>query len=594
SSGSAADVSGRFIDDGNNLIGRRDGATGFTNSVLVGSAANPIDPMLAPLANHGGPTKTHAPLVNSVALDAGSNVNSPAVDQRGGLRFAGSAVDIGAVELTAVELLAPPPIEISTAETPTAETPITETPIAETPIGDVVQSTLLNPNPTSLSTDEDLEAGVLTEFDRQDPVDNNVAIRRLERNFGQSFEDYWNLDAKADLSFDQVQAVLQRAQDEYAVNSAVVYAMFESAEDREDDLEKADNEILNFDSASSGEDLLSLSVVMPAGELVRYESSITRREAERQVRMLRATVADPEDNFGYTPLTQQLYQWLLAPLEEDLAEQGIQNLMYALDQGLRTAPVSSMRDYNGFSLERFGISVVPNMGLMQTDFSVPVRRTTVAMGVSEFSTEAPLPAVPIELDMVKNTVPVSQTVLNQGTTAEALATIQAVEQPGILHIATHASFDIHSPESSSIQLWDDPLSMKEFSDLDWRASNLELLILSACSTAMSSPNSELGFAGLAAASGVDASVGSLWQVSDVGTLALMSEFYAQLESTDLRFEALRQAQLSLLKGETRIEGGNLITSQGEIDLPDAWDLPDSASLDHPFFWSAFTMVGNPW
>ena len=136
--------------------------------------------------------------------------------------------------------------------------------------------------------------------------------------------------------------------------------------------------------------------------------------------------------------------------------------------------------------------------------------------------------------------------------------------------------------------------MKEFSELDWADSDLELLILSACSTAMSSPNAELGFAGLAAASGVDATVGSLWQVSDIGTLALMSEFYAQLESTDLRFEALRKAQLALLTGETRIENGNLWTSRGEVKLPDELGLPENATLDHPFFWSAFTMVGNPW
>ncbi|MEO0769895.1 MAG: CHAT domain-containing protein, partial [Cyanobacteria bacterium J06649_4] len=80
----------------------------------------------------------------------------------------------------------------------------------------------------------------------------------------------------------------------------------------------------------------------------------------------------------------------------------------------------------------------------------------------------------------------------------------------------------------------------------------------------------------------------------VGTLALMSEFYTQLESTDMRFDALRQAQLSLLRGETRIEDGDLVTSKGKTDLPDDWDLPENATLDHPFFWSAFTMVGNPW
>jgi CHAT domain-containing protein len=38
----------------------------------------------------------------------------------------------------------------------------------------------------------------------------------------------------------------------------------------------------------------------------------------------------------------------------------------------------------------------------------------------------------------------------------------------------------------------------------------------------------------------------------------------------------------------------LWTSRGEVALPDDMGLPENATLDHPFFWSAFTMVGNPW
>ena len=588
-----------------------------------------------------------------------NGVVSSATDQRKADRVVGAAVDIGAVELTAAELpaellnaIAPnapipeepvviptpvvdPPIDAPVVDPPTTETP-TDAPTPPDPIlpeptdPNVVSQTPNEIDPESSPTDSllsslidspsfinsgfiDLESTnlgsissdptnsdqstltALPTAQRRDVSDDNRSVQKLEQTFGQSFEDYWDLSLGPDLSFDEVQAVLRRAQEAYQVNSAVIYATFEPEKQTlENNLEENKDNVLSVAVEPADNDLLNLSVVMPAGELVSYQLPFTREQVTSQVARFRSTVSDPVDDFSYQPFAHRAYQWLLAPLEEDLAAQGIQNLMYALDTGLRTAPITAMKDDNGFSLERFGISVIPNVGLMQTDFGTPVRRGTVAMGVSEFESQEPLPAVPVELSMVDEFAPASQTVLNEGTTLAALEAIQALEQPGLLHLATHATFDDHSPQSSYIQLWDEPLSMSEFRQLDWERSDLELLILSACLTAMSSPNAELGFAGLAAASGVDATMGSLWRVSDVGTLALMSEFYAQLGSADLRFEALRQAQLALMKGETRIEDGRLITSGGEVALPEVWAQTDEATLDHPFFWSAFALVGNPW
>jgi predicted outer membrane repeat protein len=82
------DVSGAFLSQGHNLIGDPSGGTGFVNGVnddIVGSAVNPIDPKLGPLALNGGRTKTHALMGGSRAIDAGDNagVVLVAFDQRG-------------------------------------------------------------------------------------------------------------------------------------------------------------------------------------------------------------------------------------------------------------------------------------------------------------------------------------------------------------------------------------------------------------------------------------------------------------------------------------------------------------------------------
>lgn len=98
SDASSPDVSGSFVDQGNNLIGKSDGSTDFTNGTngsIVGTIAAPVNPLLAPLGNYGGLTQTHALLPSSLAINAG---NSPlAADQRGLARVGTS--DIGAFEL---------------------------------------------------------------------------------------------------------------------------------------------------------------------------------------------------------------------------------------------------------------------------------------------------------------------------------------------------------------------------------------------------------------------------------------------------------------------------------------------------------------
>src|SRR5260370_25869021 len=94
------DVYGALGPNGDyNLIGDGTNMTGLSNGVngnQVGSAASPIDPLLGPLADNGGPTKTHALLPGSPALNAGDPSQLGTADQRGVVRKGG--VNIGAYQ----------------------------------------------------------------------------------------------------------------------------------------------------------------------------------------------------------------------------------------------------------------------------------------------------------------------------------------------------------------------------------------------------------------------------------------------------------------------------------------------------------------
>ena len=105
------DVDGSFASGGYNLIGNGTGSTGFTAvGDRVGTAAAPIDPLLNPLANNGGPTQTVAlqpgsPAINggdpAFVLTSGPFIGPPFYDQRGISPFnrvSGGIIDIGAFE----------------------------------------------------------------------------------------------------------------------------------------------------------------------------------------------------------------------------------------------------------------------------------------------------------------------------------------------------------------------------------------------------------------------------------------------------------------------------------------------------------------
>jgi len=91
---------------GYNLLGNNSGCT-FNESTgdLVGTPDDPIDPVLGPLQDNGGPTFTHVLLTGSPAIDTGTPTECPPEDQRGfprpidGDGNGTTICDIGAFEL---------------------------------------------------------------------------------------------------------------------------------------------------------------------------------------------------------------------------------------------------------------------------------------------------------------------------------------------------------------------------------------------------------------------------------------------------------------------------------------------------------------
>ena len=297
---------------------------------------------------------------------------------------------------------------------------------------------------------------------------------------------------------------------------------------------------------------------------------------------------------------QQLYQWLIAPLAPQLEEQNIDLLVFAMGPRLRSLPIAALHDGDRYLVEKYALALVPSFGLTDVGYA-DVRQTSVlAMGASEFTEQEPLPFVPTELQTVTTEPWQGESFLNAQFTVENFINENKLNRFGVIHLATHADFRSGRLDNSYIQFSNRRLPFSELrqvaEELGWSSAevaSVELLVLSACKTALGNPEAELGFAGLAVQSGVKSALASLWYVSDLATTALMSEFYQQLNQIPIKAQALRQAQLKLLRDESRIEEGKLVLSQGEvIQLPPTVSEIKDLSLSHPFFWSAFTLIGN--
>ncbi|MFM2429068.1 MAG: hypothetical protein RLZZ511_281 [Cyanobacteriota bacterium] len=675
--GSGTDISGDFIDQGNNLIGIADGATGFSNSTLVGNSSAPIDPLLSPLGNYGGLTATMALLPGSRAIDAG-NSTIPA-DQRGIGRV--NAPDIGAFESrgfvisstsgsgqsTVINTAFSAPLQLSilspfnepvdggqinfTAPTSGSSLTLSSNPQPITIVGGIamlpatanaiagvytINGSAVGLPTTVFTLGNTLPPPVITPPSppvitppvvtppspptATNPIPDNLPIypvnpisytapeapslsnqlQSLDETFSQDYINQFGTQITTQKPTEaEIGNLLTNLDQKRGLRSAVIYAMFvpqvftpEVADN--DDAKSAAIPSLLRATERRDDDRLELIFITGEGKLYRRSTPYQRREVEESVTQFRLINSDIENADSAKAFGQQLQQWLFNPVQQDLENAKVNGLMYVLDHGLRSLPIAAMRDEKQALIERYSMAVIPSLGMLDRQQTILRSQTTLAAGASKFTELAALPAVPDELAMIQRQGFPGPLLLNEGFTIANLKQQQQAMRPGILHLATHADFHSGDPSNSAIQFFDRPLLLSEINQLNFRNSNLELLILSACNTATGDPNAELGFTGMASLLGVRTALGSLWSISDIGTYAFMSEFYGHLAKTPSRSETLRLTQLAMQQGQVRIEQGHLITSHSKTPLPKTLANQTAQTFNHPYFWSGFTMVGNPW
>lgn len=342
--------------------------------------------------------------------------------------------------------------------------------------------------------------------------------------------------------------------------------------------------------------ILILANNPPIRKVIPEANSDLLRKTARE---FRSEVTNRNKLNGYKYSAQKLYQWIIAPLESILETNNIDALVLSMDSGLRSIPIAALYDGRQFLVEKYSVSIIPSFSLTDTRYFPISNKSILAVGISKSTQgKAPLPAVATEVSLLTNKLWSGQKLLNEQSTIDNFQDLSNQDRFGIIHIATHAEFKPGAIHNSYIQFWNAKLRFDELRELSqklqWQQDpKVELMVLSACRTALGDKEAELGFAGLTIQTGVKTALGSLWYVSDEGSLALMTKFYEQLKTAPIKSEALQQAQLAMIKGQVQLEEQQLqLDEEKLLPLSPEVGVRQNINLSHPYYWSAFTMIGN--
>jgi CHAT domain-containing protein len=314
-------------------------------------------------------------------------------------------------------------------------------------------------------------------------------------------------------------------------------------------------------------DRLAVLVGFPDG-LRLYQSPVAARDLETAVAALRRGLEKRTTREFLRP-AQQVYDWLVRPVQADLAAAGIDTLVYVPDGVLRTVPLAVLHDGREFLVSRYVVATSP--GLTLTDpRPLAAREARILIGGLTDAVQGfpALPAVAAEVEALRALFPA--TVLKNNAFRQEPFASELERRPySIVHVASHGEFG-REVEDTFLLTYDGRISLNDLEaqlgGTAYRDQPVELLTLSACRTAAGDDRAALGLAGVAVKAGARSAVATLWYVSDQASSLLVSDFYARLQEGSVgKGQALRQAQLALMADRR---------------------------YAHPAYWGPFLLIGN--
>jgi CHAT domain-containing protein len=350
-------------------------------------------------------------------------------------------------------------------------------------------------------------------------------------------------------------------------------------------------------------------IVITATTTVAREYAISDTELNKKVADFEQVLRTPSRDAK--PLSQELYKILMGPVEGDLEQAKAETLVWSLDGVLRYVPMAALYDGKQYAVEKYNTVTITPASIAHLEDKPDVSNlSVVAMGIArKYEDGLPaLPAVAGELDDVVKDAQVKGangalpgTLLLDGQFTEKAMEEQLSGTHGVVHIASHFVFKPGDDGDSYLLLAGEGgagfhLTVADFRDnRNLTLRHTDLLTLSACETGMSGSagnGREVdGLGTTAQLKGAKAVISSLWSVNDSSTGQLMGDFYkrwAEGGGKVTKVEALRKAQLDLLLGQVKPNGGGT----GRGFAAEKIDVDNRSGYAHPYYWAPFVLMGN--
>jgi CHAT domain-containing protein/Tfp pilus assembly protein PilF len=338
-----------------------------------------------------------------------------------------------------------------------------------------------------------------------------------------------------------------------------------------------------------------------------FETPVNQQQLWNKVSQFRTELSNPNGEKELKAISQELYNWLIKPLEGEIKGKNVRNLVFSLDRSTRYIPMAALFDGKQYLIERYGISTILNAGLTDVKDRLPSKKQDIkvlAMGVSKaFPGFNALSNVPLELANIVQKSGKENTGIFPGSEFLDEAFIFPTLRDNlsgnkILHIATHGKFESGRPENSFLLSGTgEELKIDQIQTLQNYMKDTHLVVLSACETALGGVDADgIEMSGISfyfLTNGAKAVIASLWLVNDASTSQLMQQFYQNLSTGKMtKAQALREAQIAMIQ-DSKIQSGDVNRSSVNYTPGQSRNSESiSHNLSHPYYWSPFILIGN--